>query len=138
MQYKSSVHFESIQRLSDKYDIKIIHLFGIPEHGKGEVDHVEGIAKTAIRREIATGAFFEEATSMVEFLQDKFFSHINPKYIIKEIKEHEVHLERVKAKLKTVKTIDGSIKFQAMLFMPESNVIKASRICICNTCKLGF
>ena len=47
-QYKSSVHFESIQRLSDKYDIKIIRLFGIPEHGKGEVDHVGGIAKTAI------------------------------------------------------------------------------------------
>lgn len=57
-QYKSSVHFESIQRLSDKYNIKIIRLFGIPEHGKGEVDHVGGIAKTAIQREIATGAFF--------------------------------------------------------------------------------
>ena len=47
-QYKSSVHFESIQRLSDKY-IKIIRLIGIPEHGKGEVDHVGGIAKTAIQ-----------------------------------------------------------------------------------------
>ena len=40
---------------------------------------------------------------MVEFLQDKFFSHINPRYIIKEIKEHEVHLERVKSKRKTAK-----------------------------------
>ena len=82
------MHFESIQRLSDKYDIKIIRLFGIPEHGKGEVDHVGGIAKTGIRREIATGAFFGKATSMVELLQDKCFSHINPTYIIKEIKEH--------------------------------------------------
>ena len=49
LQYKSSPHFESIQKISDKYNVNILPVFGTPEHGKGEVDHVGGVAKSTIR-----------------------------------------------------------------------------------------
>ena len=40
-QCKLHAHFQGIQRLSSKYHFQIIRVFGIPEHRKGEVDHVE-------------------------------------------------------------------------------------------------
>jgi len=39
----------------------IICLYGIAMHGKGEVDHVGGVAKDAVRREIAGGEVFENS-----------------------------------------------------------------------------
>ena len=71
-QYKSAPHCHNIQELSDKYKIKIICIYSIAGHGKGEVDHVGGLAKVAIRREIVPGAFFADAEDMVVFLQSKF------------------------------------------------------------------
>ena len=72
LQYKSSPHFESIQKISDKYNINILPVFGTPEHGKGEVDHVEGVAKSTIRWGIAGGAFFTDAYGMVLMFERKF------------------------------------------------------------------
>ena len=66
-QYKSCEHFYDMELLANHYDVNIIHIFGIAEHGKGEVDHVSGLAKTAIRREIAAGEFFSDASDMVCF-----------------------------------------------------------------------
>lgn len=43
-QYKSGAHFDSIQRLCEKLNRPIIRVFGVPEHGKGEVDHVGEVA----------------------------------------------------------------------------------------------
>lgn len=72
LQYKSSPHFESIQKISDKYNVNILPVFGTPEHGKGEVDHVGGVAKSTIRWEIAGGGFFADAYGMVLMFERKF------------------------------------------------------------------
>ena len=56
-QYKSCQHFYGMQLLANHYDINMICIFGIAENGKGEVDHIGGLTKTAIRREIAAGEF---------------------------------------------------------------------------------
>ena len=52
-QYKSSHHFFHLQSLSNQLNKIIIHLYGIAQHGKGEVDHVGGVAKVAVRREVS-------------------------------------------------------------------------------------
>ena len=68
-QYKSVVHFQGIQDLSNKYKSTIICVYSIAKHGKGEVYHVGGIVKTAIRREIAGGEVLLDCDHMVSFLK---------------------------------------------------------------------
>ena len=136
-QYKSSTHFESIQRLCNKYKKNVIRIFGIPEHGKGEVDHVGGIAKTTIRRGVASGIYFEGVNSMVNFLESKFWAKKEPKYVIKEITKDS--LERNSGKYNICNTNDGSSLFQVIVFSPNSQHIKTSpRLCICDDCKLEY
>ena len=54
-QYKCAAHFQKLQEIADKYKVKVIRCYGIPGHGKGEVDHVGGLSKVAVRREVAAG-----------------------------------------------------------------------------------
>jgi len=66
-QYKSCAHFHGMQTIADSLNLNIIRVYGIAEHGKGEVDHVGGLAKTSLRRAIAAREFFTNAKYMVEF-----------------------------------------------------------------------
>ena len=138
-QYKSASHFSDIQEISNELNIPIIRVFGVAQHGKGEVDHVRGLAKVAIRREIAAGTFFANAADMVSFLNSKFGDKVNPNYCIKEIDCHLLDTERTNARLHKYHTIKGSSSFQIILFTPNSTVLKAaSRICICEKCLLNY
>jgi hypothetical protein len=74
-QYKSAEHFYDLLCISNNTNKPIIRVFGIAGHGKGEVDHVGGIAKIAIRREIANDADLKDAEDMVTFLLKKFESN---------------------------------------------------------------
>jgi len=138
-QYKSAAHFQDMKELSQKYNKTIIRVFGIAGHGKGEVDHVGGIAKVAVRREIAAGSFFSDAEEMVEFLQSKFHGNKSPEYFFKEIHVKRLETTRASAKLKKCSTVDGSSTFQVMLFQPDVDTIKAApRLCLCEECKLDY
>ena len=138
-QYKSSAHFSSIQEISNHYQCNIIRVFGIPEHGKGEVDHVGGIAKNTIRRAIAEDNFFENASTMVDYLNNKFENYTDPCYIIKEIEEEVLASMRRESQLKVFRGINGSSKFQVMLFQPNATFIKAAtRLCLCEQCKTKY
>jgi len=139
VQYKSTEHFDTIQALADFFKIDIIRVFGIPEHGKGEVDHVGGIAKTTIRREIATGAFFIDIQDMNDMLCSKFSNHTEPSYFFKEINEGDTSDLRKKASLKVFNTINGSSKFQVIVFRPNVKyVLAANRLCFCDQCKVTY
>ena len=48
-QYKSTQHFGAIQCLSTTFKIPVVRIFSIAGHGKGEVNHVGGLTKCAIR-----------------------------------------------------------------------------------------
>ena len=52
-QGKSAEHFVDCQQLANQLTRTIIRLWGIAGHGKGEVDHVGGVAKVAARRDIS-------------------------------------------------------------------------------------
>ena len=49
-----------MQTLANKFKVNVICIFSIAEYGKGEVDHVGGLAKTTLWRAIAAGAFFND------------------------------------------------------------------------------
>ena len=134
-QYKSVENFHNLQELSNKFNVTIIYLYGIAGHGKGEVDHVGGIAKISIRREIAAEGFMSDAGEMVDFLKEKFGQKTNPKYVIKEIDENILEMARAENKFKKFKTIDGSTKFQALRCKPGCVSFKAAPyICSCELC----
>ena len=135
-QYKSSAHFHGMQTLAKKFQVNVIRIFGIAEHGKGEVDHVGGLAKTTLQRAIAAGEFFNDVGEMVEYLHGTLHSTKHLQYTVKETDEKVLESER---RLKVFPSIDGSNKFQVMLFKPNStSFVAANRICICNTCKTQY
>ena len=69
-QYKSAQHFFHLQELANIFKKDIIRIHGIAGHGKGEVDHVEGLEKVAIRQHIASGGFVQSSFEMIDFLQN--------------------------------------------------------------------
>ena len=118
--------------------MNVILIFSIAEHGKGDVNHVGGFAKTTLQRTIATGEFFN-VRKMVEYLDETLHSTEHLQYIVKEIDEKDLEFERAAARLKVFPSIDGSNKFQVMLFEPNStSFVAANRICICKTCKTKY
>ena len=118
---------------------QIIKVFSIPEHGKGEVDHVGGIAKTAVRAAIAAGEISMSSQDTVEFLCEKFVNKISPRYFFKDLTEESLQQCREANKLKTYTTIDGCSAFMIILFTPGSKNIKATpRLCICSECQKKF
>eukprot|EP00794_Sanderia_malayensis_P020851 gene20851-22896_t len=138
-QYKSAEHFAHLQQLSNEYNSIIIRVWSIAGHGKGEVDHVGGVAKITIKREIGNGEFFYDAGEMVERLNEKFYENKSPCYFFKEIHRKKLEQERSNSKLKSYKTIDGSTLFQVIVFHPHSSTVKAaSRLCICSQCKESY
>ena len=82
-QYKSASNFFKLQQLSDVFRKPIIHIWSIAGHGKGEVDHVSGIAKVTIRQDIAGGMLFTDAEDMVRHLPSKYAESQDLKYVVK-------------------------------------------------------
>ena len=139
VQYKSSKYFYHLQSLANQLQRIIIRLYGIAMHGKGEVDHVGGVAKVAVRAEIAAGEVFNLSSQIVAFLQNKFGAKESPAYHIVEIKESALKEERDADRRITFKTIEGSSSFHVMVFSPNATTFKAApRLCLCDHCKLDY
>ena len=136
MQYKSAEHFEDMQDLSNQISTPIIRVYGIAGHGKGEVDHVGGLAKCSVRRYAGTGGLVLNANDCVAFLEDKFGMKSNPTFHLKEIDTEELKVRRELARQKKYPTINGSDNFQVMVFTPNSRTFKAAPyLCMCDLCK---
>ena len=134
-QYKSAEHFEDCQCVSTKLDIPIIRVYSVAGHGKGEVDHVGGLAKCAIRRYVGARGQVLNANDALNYLQHKFGDKSCPQYVIKEITIEELENARAAARLKTYPTIYGSDNFQVIVFKPNATSFKAAPyLCICETC----
>ena len=113
--------------MSNKFQKPIIRIFGVAGHGKGEVDHVGGTAKVAVRREIAAGQTFLDSEDIVEFL-DKKFENSSTNYVFREIKSRDLDIEWAEAGRFAYPTINGSSKFHTMVFIPNSETFSASNI----------
>ena len=76
---------------------------------------------------------------MVEFLNNKFKDHSSPNYVIKNIDGKQLEDDRSALKLKSFQTIEGSSKFQTMIFNPNSDYLKAApRMCFCENCQTEY
>lgn len=135
-QYKSAQHFDDMQSISNRLGIPLIRIFSIAGHGKGEVDHVGGLAKCALRRHVGTGGKISTASDCISFLQKKFSEKQCPNFVIKEIKVEKLEEMRAEARLKSYPTISGSDQWHVIVFHPHSTTLKASpQLCICDLCK---
>ena len=138
-QYKSAHHFEDLQNLSDMMSTTLIRVFSVAGHGKGEVDHVGGLAKCAVRRYVGTGKDVLNAGDCVTFLDGKFGCKTNPTFHIKEINVDELNERRAETRQKKYPTVSGSDSFQVMVFTPHSRTFKAaSYLCMCEECKQEY
>ena len=54
-----------MQTFANKFQVNVICIFSIAKHGKGEVYHVSGPAKTTLQRARAAGEFFNDVGEMV-------------------------------------------------------------------------
>ena len=134
-QFKSAHHFYHLQQLSNELGSTIVRMYGIAGHGKGEVDHVGGVAKVAVRRQIAGGEVFLRSKNIVEFLRNKFGENTSPSYHIVEIEEKPSEEERDLDHRKVFSTVDGSSSFHVIIFTPHSTTFRASpRLCLCEKC----
>ena len=131
VQYKCAVHFECMQELATT----VVRLYSVPGHGKGEVDDVGGIPKVEVRREVAAGKKLQFGDEMVEFLSGKINSKTDPAYKFKNITTAQLEEARAEERLKVYSTIEGSSKFQAIVFKPNQKMKASPRICLCKECK---
>ena len=130
-QYKSAHNFHDLETLAKEYKINIIRIFGVPGHGKNEINTVGGTQKIAIRRAVANRMVFDGAGACVDFIQQKFADSEAPLYDIKEIYPEQVEMERTSAGKKKYPTVDGSSLIRVMVFKWDSDVIKvAPYLCV--------
>ena len=138
-QYKSSQHFHDLRTIAKCYNIKIVRIYGIPGHGKNEIDTVGGTQKIALRRAVAQGKFFSGATSCVEYLNTKFGNSEAPTYNITELFEEQLQHERRAASKYNFPTVPGSSSIRIMIVQPDSDEIKAAPyLCICEKCLVDY
>ena len=71
-------------------------MYGIPGHGKGEVDHVGGTDKVTVQQMAAAGHVFHNAKDIVECWIEKY-AELSTNYCIEEISEEELQLGRKEA-----------------------------------------
>ena len=134
-QYKCGEHFADIQEMADRYETTIIRVYSIAGHGKGEVDHVGGLAKIAIRRAVASGKFFCDVSEMTEFLKSQFQHSSSPAYSVKEIEKSYLDKERHLARKRKINPIPGCSKFQVIVFRQGHKSVRASpHLCVCSLC----
>jgi len=135
-QFKSGHHFVDMQELANQFQHKVIRVYGIAGHSKSEVDHVGGIAKVAVRDEVARGELFTGAREVFAFLQAKFGHKENPNYVIRNIEVQELEAERKRTARTVYKTISGSSSFHVMIFSPFADHFRASPcLCLCDACQ---
>ena len=119
--------------------MQIIRLFSVAGHGKGEVNHMGGLVKVAVRRYIGAGGVVLDAGDCLSFLQKKFEGKVNPKFYLKEIITSALNEARTEAHAKSCPTIDGSTLFQGMVFNPNQPFLKAAPyLCVCSDCMKDY
>ena len=133
-QYKCAAHFWDLQQIANTYNTTLIRFYGIAGHGKGEVDHVSGITKYKVRREVAAGSKLQYSEEMVAFLSNKFGNKVNPFYTVKNVEPEQLEISRAGDRLRKYITLKGSSSFQVMDFKPHMKFRVSPRLCSCDQC----
>ena len=103
--------------------MKVIRCYGILGHGKVEV---------------AAGIKLSTSVEMVNPLSEKFAEKSNPSYFFKDIVSGRLDELRQQERLKVYSTIKSSSKFQVLVFTLNKKLRAATRLCICEKCKVEY
>ena len=76
-------------------------------HGKGEVNHIEGLAKCSTQRYVGAGGKVLNVTDCKDFLETMFAEKPNPKFFLKLIDVDDLADSWAEVKLKKYLTIEG-------------------------------
>ena len=87
-QYKNKFAFQSMMNLSNKYNVRIIRIYGAAGHGKGLIDAMSifGV-KAILRRDIVShDCLFESSNDICEYLLSRWensmsYANLDPKSI---------------------------------------------------------
>ena len=90
------------------------------------MDHIGGLAKTAVHREVGLREYFCDARDVVSFLNEKFSQNTSPRYVVREINNEDIQSSRVETQLKGFSSIEGSDKFQVAIFKPNETSFLAA------------
>ena len=75
---------------------------------------------------------------MVEFLHEKFNQNTDPNYFFTDITPESLAQERKIANLKVFSTVNGSSKFNCIVFRPNQPMKASPRICLYSECQINF
>ena len=98
-------------------------MFGVPGHGKNEIDAVGCVLKISLRRAVSQGEFFP-SMSCVEYLCEKFSDHTDPEYIITEIYSESLQKARKNARYTKYPKLKGHSSQRVLGFIPNSDKMK--------------
>ena len=109
-----------MQQIAKEFYHTVICVFGIAEHVKSQVDHVEGIAKVAVHQEIVSGELFTSACKIADFILGMFGEKDQPKYRIYKLKADKHEENRRTNTQRTFKTVRGSASFHVRILSQNS------------------
>ena len=97
-QYKNKFAFQSMMNLSNKYNVRIIRIYGAARHGKRLVDTVSSFGvKAILRRDIVShDCWFESSNDICEYPSSRCdsrmsYTNLNPKSIEEKRQNKEGH-----------------------------------------------
>ena len=128
--YKNRWAFSTYQTLADKYNLRIIRIYGAAGHGKGLVDSMSGFGvKTVLRRDIVTrDVWFANSEEICEHLRMRGSKHMA---------YHVVDPEKVDQKRMSKKdlVIKDCMRHHLFVYNPRNdNVLMREFLCDCTAC----
>ena len=129
-QYKSKFAFQSMMNLSNKYNFRIIRIYGAAGHDKGLIDamSISGV-KAILRRDIVShDCWFKISNDICEYLSSRCdsrmsYTNLDPKSIDEKRLNKEGH------------KIKGCISQHIFEYVPNSKTVYNSEyLCRCEEC----
>ena len=121
-QYKYAEHFGDLQEICVETGIP----FSIAGYDKGEVDHVEGLAKCSICSFFGMGGRVFYAMSCKDYLISKFGNKTTPAVLVKELKMEQLSDLHVEARLKNIQQLMDLIVFKSWFLSQIQEVLRLS------------
>ena len=129
-QYKNKWAFHSYQSLADKYNVRIVRLYGAAGHGKGLIDAMSSFGvKSILRRDIVgLDVWFANSQEMCDYLDLRK----DPRMSYTVVSQADVDNKRMN---KTEKKIDGCMVCHLFDYQPKGKVVYMEEfLCDCENC----
>ena len=130
-QYKNKYAFESLQELSNQFNVAILRIFGASGHGKGLIDSMSSFGcKSILRRDIiGKDVWFSSSEEICDYLSLRGDSRM--RYTVVD------HAEQGKERMRKISGLElkGCMSTRLVVFKPnEKTILRREYLCDCNEC----